>query len=93
MNVQRFKQLTLSEQVILIPLKARFIAQQQDNNQQIKLYYWQGHFLEIYYKWPANRGMGAHWEPYKVSSFLDNLGSTEKLTPYAEQISLEDLNL
>ncbi|GAB2515503.1 hypothetical protein [Spirosoma aerophilum] len=93
MNVQRFKELTLAEQVILIPLKGRFIAQRQDSVQQVKLYYWHDHFLEIYYKWPAKRGMGAHWEAYKVSSFLDNLGCTDKLVPYAEHVSLSDLNV
>ncbi len=91
MNVQRFEQLTLSEQVIVIPLTGRFIAQRQNNDLQVKLYYWNDHFLEIYYRWPVNRGMGAYWEPYQVSAFMDDARCADRLLLYTEQVSLSNL--
>ncbi|AUD04277.1 hypothetical protein [Spirosoma pollinicola] len=91
MNVQRFEQLTLSEQVIVIPLKGRFIAQRQNNDLQVKLYYWNDHFLEIHYQWPINRGKGAHWEPFQVTAFMDNTRCADRLSLYAEQVNLGSL--
>lgn len=91
MNVQPFTQLTLPEQVVLIPIKGRFIAQRQNSHHLVKLYYWNNHFLEIHYRWPLNRGMGAHWEPYQVSAFIDNAGCVDLLLPYVEQINLDEV--
>jgi hypothetical protein len=91
MNVPLFNQLTLPEQVVLIPLKGRFIAQRQNNNDQIKLYYWSDHFVEIYYRWPAQRGLGANWEPYEVVTFIDQTGCTEQLMNYVDQLNLDEL--
>lgn len=93
MNVQLFNQLTLPEQVLLVPLKGRFIAQRQTNKHQVKLYYWHNHFLEIHYRWPANRGKAAYWEPYLVNTFLNNVDCIDELLPYVDQINLSDLIL
>lgn len=91
MNVQQLNELTFSEQLVLIPIKGRFIAERQDSTRHVKLYYWGNHFIEIHYRWPLNRGLGAHWEPYQVSSFVDNSGCAERLMPYVEQLTLCDL--
>lgn len=91
MNVILFNQLTLSEQVVLIPLKGRFIAQRQTMNQQVKLYYWADRFIEIYFRWPIHRGLGAHWEPYLVTTFLNQSGCANQLNAYVEQMNLAEL--
>ncbi|AKD54181.1 hypothetical protein [Spirosoma radiotolerans] len=91
MNVQQLNELTFSEQLVLIPIKGRFIAERQGSDRHVKLYYWGNHFIEIYYRWPLNRGLGAHWEPYQVSAFVDNAGCADRLTPYVEQLTLCDL--
>lgn len=91
--MRQFDKLTFSEQLVLIPLKGRFIAERQDSDHHVKLYYWGNHFIEIYYKWPLNRGLGAHWEPYKVSVFIDMAGCTDRLIPYVEPVLLCGLTL
>lgn len=91
MNVTLFNQLTLPEKVVLIPINGRFMAQRQSDNHQVKLYYWANHFLEIYYRWPTHRGLGAHWEPYKVNAFVDKPACLNQLTAYTDQVNLSDL--
>jgi len=89
MNVDQFNRLTIAEQVVLIPLKGRFVAERQGKKQLVKLYHWSNVFLEIYYRWPASRGRGANWEPFRVNSFADKAGCSGQLLPYVDQISLE----
>lgn len=91
MNTDQFNQLTLPEQVILIPLKGRFVAERQVKNQLVKLYHWDNIFLEIYYRWPASRRRGATWEPVRVNYFANGPGCSGQLLPYVDPISLEDL--
>lgn len=91
MNTDQFNQLTLPEQVVLIPIKGRFVAERQIKSQLVKLYHWDNTFLEIYYRWPASRRKGANWEPCRVNSFANGPGCSAQLLPYVAQISLEDI--
>ncbi|AKD54799.1 hypothetical protein [Spirosoma radiotolerans] len=91
MNVDQFNRLTISEQVVLIPLKGRFVAERQFKNQLVKLYHWGNIFLEIYYRWPASRRKGANWEPFRVNSFADRTGCSGQLLPYVDHINLENI--
>ena len=91
MNTDQFNQLTLPEQVILIPLKGRFVAERQVKNELVKLYHWDSVFLEIYYHWPASRRKGATWEPFRVNRFVNGSGCSAQLLPYVDQISLESI--
>ncbi|GAB3792357.1 hypothetical protein GCM10028819_02400 [Spirosoma humi] len=91
MNTDQFNQLTLSEQVVLIPIKGRFVAERQVKSQLVKLYHWDTIFLEIYYRWPASRRKGANWEPLRVNTFVNGSGCSAQLLPYVDQISLADI--
>ena len=91
MNTDQFNQLTLPEQVILIPIKGRFIAERQVKNQLVKLYHCDDTFLEIYYRRPVSQRRGADWEPFRVNDFANESGCSDQLFPYVDQISLDDL--
>lgn len=91
MNTDQFNQLTLPEQIVLIPIKGRFVAERQVKNQLVKLYHWDGIFLEIYYRWPASRRKGATWEPFQVNRFINGSGCSAQLLPYVDQISLQSI--
>ncbi len=90
MDKQIFNSLTLPERILIIRLKARFIAQWQSADHQFGLYHWAGHFIEIQYHWQAQRGLAAQWEPRLLSVFVDGPGCMERLLPYAESIQLPD---
>ena len=91
MNVDQFNRLTIAEQVVLIPLKGRFIAERQYKNQLIMLYHWSDVFAEIYYRCPNSRGGGAKWQAFRVNSFADKSGCSNQLLPYVNHIDLEDI--
>ena len=88
MDVPIFNTLTLPERILIIQLKARFIAQWQRADYQFGLYHWAGHFIEVQYHWQAQRGLAAQWEPRQISVFADAPGCMERLLPYAESIRL-----
>ncbi|GAB2531671.1 hypothetical protein [Spirosoma aerophilum] len=89
MNMSQFNQFSLPEQVVLVPIKGSFVAERQSMSQLFRLYYWGDHFIEIYYQWPAGRGVGAQWEPYYVGTFTDGPGCSERLMTYVDHLKLD----
>ncbi len=92
MNMSQFNQFSIPEQVVLIPIKGRFVAERQSMGHLFRLYYWGTHFVEIYYSWPVGRGEGAQWEPYYVGSFTDGAGCSDRLMMYVDHIRLDSLS-
>lgn len=85
MNVSLFNTLTLCERILVIQLKANFLASWQNDQAKFELYHWANQFIEVqYYYWEDRWGIVTKWAPCRIDVFVNEAGCVDRLLPYAE---------